>query len=1491
MKRRHHPPASKATRPAHPAPPTLTPGEQLQQALAHHRAGELPQAEALYRQILAANPDHPDVLYLLGAIACQTGRNALAVELLDRAISLNPQHAEAYSARGNALFSLQRNQAALASYDLALRINPQHAEAWNNRGSALHALLEYSAALESYDRALALKPDYPEAQTNRGNTLLAIQWYQAVLASYEQAVRALPEIERERQSRACESLLHNIARIAKIDDKAGRRAELDALPAEVQTHPAVCTLRAANFEKTESSGRDLVFFCGPISEIWSPATAAISGIGGSEEAVIWLSALLLQRGWRVTVYASCGLEQQDHGGVAWKPYWMWNPRDKQDITVLWRHPQIITSGINSGRLVLDLHDVVDEKEFTAERLQQIDTIFVKSKFHRSLYPNVPDDKFVIVPNGIDAALFEDTGARDPLLLIHTSSPDRGLEAFLDCFAEIRKQVPAAKAQWAYGWTGFDATYSLDPRKMAWKATQQQRMLELGVAERGRLSHSEIAALYHRAAIFAYPSEMAEIDCISLSKAMAAGAIPVTTDFAAMGEKAGHGGIFLHSQKTKDDWFLPGQFHFDMTDPALQVRFVEAAVALLTHPPTEQDRASMRDWARSTFDWKHIADTWHQALAAQPAAQLRPAPSAPPAPPDQQFQQALAHHQAGRLPEAETLYRQILQANPEHLDALYLLGVIATQVGQFAMALDLADQAIRLNPRVAEPHANRGNALGGLGRHAAALASFDTALRLKPDFADAWSNRGNALNGLGQFDAALESFARALKLRPDLADAWSNRGISLYELRRYQAARESFDQAIRLRPDFADAHNNRGNALHRLGQYQAALECFDQAIRLRPGFADAWCNRGNALFELRRLQEALESCDRALQLKPDYAAAYSNRGNTLNELQQPQAALADLDRAIALKPDFAEAWSTRGHVLFGLQEYDAALESCDRAIALKPDFAEGHCNRGNVLYGLRQLTAALESFDYALQLQPDFVEAHGNRGSILYELQRYPEALESFNHAIQLDPNYAEGYSNRGTLLHELQQYPAALENFNHALRLGAKTKYLPGMRLHMRRFLCDWDGIEADCDDLATRAERGEPAAYPFVFLATSDSPALQRKAAAIYARDKTPPQPAPAVIPRHPPHDRIRIGYFSADFHNHATTYLMAELLEQHDRSRFEILGFSFGPNVADEMRARVSAAMDQFHYVRDLSDRAIAELSRSLEVDIAVDLKGFTKDSRPGIFAHRAAPLQVSYLGYPGTMGAPYMDYLIADPTLIPASAKPHYSESILFLPDSYQANDTRRPISTAPITRADEGLPTHAFVFCCFNVNWKIAPATFDLWTRILAKVEGSVLWLLEDNPWVAANLRQQAGRRGIAPERLIFAPRRPLADHLARHRLADLFLDTLPYNAHTTASDALWAGLPVLTCMGETFASRVGASLLRAIDLPELITTTADDYEALAIALAGNPTRLRALREKLAHNRLSTPLFDTPRFTRHLEAAYAAIHARHQAGLPPAHLHIA
>ena len=391
--------------------------------------------------------------------------------------------------------------------------------------------------------------------------------------------------------------------------------------------------------------------------------------------------------------------------------------------------------------------------------------------------------------------------------------------------------------------------------------------------------------------------------------------------------------------------------------------------------------------------------------------------------------------------------------------------------------------------------------------------------------------------------------------------------------------------------------------------------------------------------------------------------------------------------------------------------------------------------------------------------------------------------------------------------------------------------------------------------------------------------------AAQICAEQRYPAVQPSGAFPLRPKGGKIRIGYFSADFHNHATTYLTAEMLELHDPSRFELYGFSFGPDRQDDMRKRVSSAFHKFSDVRDKSDRDVARYSRALGIDIAIDLKGYTAGARLGIFAERCAPIQVSYLGYPGTTGAGYMDYIIADRTIIPKDRQGDYTECAVCLPDSYQVNDSKRKISDKSFVRRELGLPESGFVFCCFNGNYKILPATFDIWMRLLKSVEGSVLWLMEDSRVAANNLRREAERRGVDSTRLVFAQRMKLDEHLARHRAADLFLDTLPCNAHTTASDALWAGLPVLTCVGEAFAGRVAASLLQTIGLPELITQTHPEYEALALELARNPEKLSAIRQKLAHNRSASPLFDAGRYTRHIEAAYQAMMDRYQAGLAP------
>ena len=560
----------------------------------------------------------------------------------------------------------------------------------------------------------------------------------------------------------------------------------------------------------------------------------------------------------------------------------------------------------------------------------------------------------------------------------------------------------------------------------------------------------------------------------------------------------------------------------------------------------------------------------------------------------------------------------------------------------------------------------------------------------------------------------------------------------------------------------------------------------------------------------------------------------------------------------------------------------------RAVAAKPHDATVHNNYGNVLSDLKRFDAALESYERALKLKPDFAEAHYNGGNALMELKRFAEAVDRFERALKLKADSAEAHYNRGNALRELKRLDEALESYGSALQIKPDFEWAYGVWLHTKMQLCHWGNLDADIAELAAKIKNAKHVTPPFPVVTILDSVSLQRRAAEICVRVKHPPARLLAPIGKRARREKIRLGYYSADYHDHATASLVAELFERHDRSRFELVGFSFGPDHRGEMRTRLAAAFDRFVDVRTHSDSEVAQLSRQLEIDIAVDLKGFTQNPRPGIFSHRAAPLQVNYLGYPGTMGAPYIDYLIADRTLIPEEARNQYQEKIVYLPNSYQANDRKRPIAEPTLSRAELGLQATGFVFCCFNASYKITPASFAGWMRILRQTEGSVLWLLDDNATAANNLRTEAEARGVSAARLIFAPRMPLAQHLARHRAADLFLDTLPCNAHTTASDALWAGLPVLTRTGESFAARVAASLLNAIGLPELIATTQDQYEALAIELASNPARLARLREALSNNRLSAPLFDTTLFTRHIEDAYTQMYQRYQADLPPEHI---
>jgi len=570
--------------------------------------------------------------------------------------------------------------------------------------------------------------------------------------------------------------------------------------------------------------------------------------------------------------------------------------------------------------------------------------------------------------------------------------------------------------------------------------------------------------------------------------------------------------------------------------------------------------------------------------------------------------------------------------------------------------------------------------------------------------------------------------------------------------------------------------------------------------------------------------------------------------------------------------------------------EEGVKIINRSLLINPNQSTAHNNCGNALKELKRFDEALASYDRAIELKLNDAEVYSNRGLTLQELKKTDEALASYDRAISLKPDYADAYFNRGITLHKLNRLDKALASFNRAIELKLDIDFLLSYSLYTKMQLCIWDDLSQRLNELTKKIINNEKAALPFSMLVLVDEPEIQKKTNEIYVKKECPTINVLPKIKRYPKHSKIRIGYFSADFHNHATMHLMAELFECHDKKKFELIAFSFGPDKKDEWRQRVLLSFDQFVDVRLKSDQEISLLARKMEIDIAIDLKGFTRDSRPNIFAEGSAPIQVSYLGYPCTMAADYIDYLIADSILIPEEKQQHYSEKIVYMPNSYQVNVSKRNISETSLMRHEFGLPNTGFVFCCFNNNYKITPTIFAGWMRILKAVENSVLWLIESNKVASKNLKKEAKKFGINEDRLVFATYTTVEEHLNRIKLADLFIDTLPCNAHTTTSDALRMGLPVLTCIGNSFASRVAASLLNAVNLPELITTTQEQYESFAIKLAMHPEKLNTIKEKLIKNLPTAALYDTQLFVCHLESAYLSMYDRYQKGLNPDHIYV-
>ena len=851
-----------------------------------------------------------------------------------------------------------------------------------------------------------------------------------------------------------------------------------------------------------------------------------------------------------------------------------------------------------------------------------------------------------------------------------------------------------------------------------------------------------------------------------------------------------------------------------------------------------------------------------------------------------FQRALAYFQQGDLEQAAALCRDVLLADARHHNAMHLLGLVALQGDDIPRAIEMIRGSVAILPRQPAALVNLSQAYLRGGKSQAALVACDTALQQRPGYPEALINRGNALLDLKRPADALDSYDRALSGNPRLVEAHINKGRALRALGRHAEALASYERASHTAPRDLAARIGRAETLRHLRRLQEAIACCDELLEMAPGNSDALQARAAVLLDLKRPEDALRDLEQALQRDPEHGGLLLNLGNALFQTGRVADALVYYDHALEASPGNTEAYFNRGNALLKMNRFDEALASYDLAITRDPGLARAHYYRGNTLRQLGRSDESLLCYSRALQIDPDYSAALCGTGNALRDLNRLPEALAHYEDALKLDSGNIEAISNRGVVLLALKRPEDAMRCFEQLLQMDAghaRFNLTLGFLMHSQILCCDWRNFESHLAALIKDVDAGEPVTMPSLLTLISGSAPLLLRCARRYVAAHNPGAPLSPIGPYG--HRKIRLAYVSADFREHPVSQLMVGVFEAHDRSRFEVIGISLRTGDGSALGRRVATAFDRFIEVAGQNDRLIAAQLRELEIDIAIDLTGYTEGSRIGVFAERIAPVQINFLGYPGTLAAPYMDYLIADRIVIPEDHRESYVENIIHMPDCFLPPDSWAPDEIRP-NRTEHGLPQDGFVFCCFNYHHKILPPVFDVWMRLLRAVDGSVLWLAHGTEVATRNLTKEAQESGIAPERLVFAPRlHDLGHHLARYRAADLFLDTVPYNAHKTGLDALWAGLPLITIRGGAFAGRVAASLLGTLGLPELVAASLEDYETLALRLARSPDLLRDIRSRLAHARQDSALFDASRYLRHLESAYITVWQRAERGERP------
>lgn len=750
-----------------------------------------------------------------------------------------------------------------------------------------------------------------------------------------------------------------------------------------------------------------------------------------------------------------------------------------------------------------------------------------------------------------------------------------------------------------------------------------------------------------------------------------------------------------------------------------------------------------------------------------------------------------------------------------------------------------------------------------------------------------------LHQTGHLAQAEQLYLQLLAKQPNNPQILHMLGLAAYQRGDLDKAILEISRAIEANPRQADYYSNLGLVLRAAGQAEKAVETYQKALSLSPRDAEIHNNLGGAFHALGRLGDAATAFSKSLSIKPNYPLAQFNLGNVLFDQGQFADAAGYFGKALQHWPEDADVQNNLGNALRNLGRFKEAAECYRHTLRIQPGYPSANRHLGWLLQELGQTAEAIQFYRASLAQDPADASAFYNLANALRETGQLEEAITCYRNALALSPQDPDTLNNLGNALREAGKIDEAIACYREALKLNPEMHHTLAHLLHQCQQICDWGNLDEMVREIRKLVhEKPEAQIAPFVLLSLPGvTPAEQLRCSQNWVNNQYEKFSSLASKLgfnfKRTDRTKIRLGYLSADFHEHATAYLMAEIFELHDREHFEVVAYSYGPDDGSPMRARLDNAFDRFEDVRTATDEEVAHKIFADGIDILIDLKGYTAHTRSQILAMRPAPLQVNYLGYPGTMGADFIDYLIGDPVVTPTSHEDAYAEKLALMPYCYQPNDRQRPLKEKP-SRTACGLPEHGFVFCGFNQNFKILPQTFDIWMRLLREVPESVLWLLESSPTAMDHLKREAEARGVNPARLIFAPRLPLPDHLARQQQADLLLDTLPYNAHTTASDALWAGVPVLTCMGETFASRVAASLIQAVGLQELVVSSLEDYFATALRLATDDEECRHLRARLVSSRATAPLFDAINFTKALEKLYVEMRHNWQQGLPPAHI---